>query len=278
MVTGRLGRIASCAVALVALIAHDVVAQGRGRSGARGRMDEVLRRGRGDDVRIETRSYYMKETQETMTYDVFVSRKVDPKKPAPLIVFLHGLGTPARRLLPGLLEDAEKRGYVIAAPVGYNLQGWYGVNGPTSPRTNPTNLGELSEKDVLNVLEQVRLMFTIDERRIYLLGQSMGGAGVLYLGPKYNKIWAALGASAAALRPQQRSSILETIPTMPIILIHGDADRLVPVQQSRDWAAKMKSLGMPYEYHEIKGGTHGEGIGRGATWIFDFFDKHPLRP
>jgi predicted peptidase len=276
MLTTRLMRFAVCAVVLAASVAHDALAQGR--RGADARTAAALGRGRGDDARIETRSYFMIEAQKTMTYDVFVSKKVASGEPAPLIIFLHGLGTPARRLLPGLLDEAEKRGYVIAAPVGYNLQGWYGANGQTSPTSTPANLGELSEKDVMNVLDQMRTTLSIDERRIYLLGQSMGGAGALYLGPKYSRTWAALGASAPALRRHQSSSVLETIPTMPVILIHGDADRAVPVVQSREWAAKMKLLGMPHEYHEIRGGTHSEGIARGAKWIFDFFDKHPKQP
>src|SRR5207249_1405767 len=34
----------------------------------------------------------------------------------------------------------------------------------------PANLGELSEKDVMNVLALVRKEFTIDDKRIYLIG------------------------------------------------------------------------------------------------------------
>ncbi len=57
---------------------------------------------------------------------------------------------------------------------------------------------ELSEKDVMNVLALVRKEFKVDDRRIYLMGHSMGGAGALHLAVKYPDIWAAVGVMAPA--------------------------------------------------------------------------------
>jgi p-hydroxybenzoate 3-monooxygenase len=56
--------------------------------------------------------------------------------------------------------------------MGYNSRGWYGVKGRGGPgqgKDDPPNLRELSEKDVLNVLELVRKEYTVDDKRIYLL-------------------------------------------------------------------------------------------------------------
>ncbi len=86
------------------------------------------------------------------------------------------MNVPPMGLMRFLTEAADKNGYIVAAPTGYNLQGWYGANGPSSPSTSPENLGELSEKDVMNVLDLMRKEFNIDDHRIYLLGQSMGEA------------------------------------------------------------------------------------------------------
>jgi predicted peptidase len=263
------------ALVLLAFIALGTVATAQGRRGA----PPPGRRGggaanRGNIARIETRSYFFEDTREHLEYSLFVSTRVDKKKKAPLMVFLHGLGTPAGVMLRFLVDGAEKEGYIVVAPTGYNLRGWYGVAGPTPPPTNPPNLAELSEKDVMNVLAIVRHEFTVDDRRIYLVGQSMGGAGVIHLGLKYPQIWAALAASAPALRPYQQPSMLEQMAAMPIILIHGDADPAIPVAQSREWAAKMKELKMTHEYFEVRGGGHSDGIPMGAERIFKFFDKH----
>jgi predicted esterase len=130
----------------------------------------------------------------------------------------------------------------------------------------------------MNVLDLMRREFNIDERRIYLAGHSMGGAGALYLGIKHKDIWAAVAASAPAVRVRfQRPSDLEQARELPMMLIQGDADRAVPVAQTRQWAEKMKALKMTHEYREIRGGTHGSTLDLGAREMFRFFDKH-VRP
>ena len=60
-------------------------------------------------------------------------------------------------------------------------------------------------------------------------------------------------------------------------MIHGDQDNAVPVQQSRDWAAKMKELKLMYEYREIKGAGHSDAMVSVARDMFRFFDSHRAR-
>ena len=110
-----------------------------------------------------------------------------------------------------------------------------------SDPNDPPNLRELSEKDAMNVLEMVRKEFNIDNNRIYLIGHSMGGAGTLHLGVKYSSIWAALAPIAPAAFQLSPDS-LKDIPKMPIIFVHGDADELVPVANTRQWVEKAKEL------------------------------------
>jgi len=38
---------------------------------------------------VQQRSYRFPETNEKIEYDVFVSRKVDKRKPSPLVIALH---------------------------------------------------------------------------------------------------------------------------------------------------------------------------------------------
>ena len=68
-----------------------------------------------------------------------------------------------------------------------NNHGWYGAYGKYggNRRGGPTNLGELSEKDVMNVLELAQKKFNVDPQRTYLMGHSMGGSGTWHLGMKY---------------------------------------------------------------------------------------------
>jgi len=239
-----------------------------------------IERGRGPfasdtALRIERRTYLFTDTNERIEYAVFVSSKVDKKKKSPLVIALHGLGVPPGMWLRMITDAAQNAGYILAAPMGYNLQGWYGANGPASGRGSPPNLGELSEKDVMNVLDLMRKEFNVDDRRIYLAGQSMGGAGALFLGIKHRDIWAAVAASAPAVRTALHTPAdLERATDLPFILIQGDDDRAVPVEQTRQWAEKMKQLKMTYEYREIRGAGHTDAISKGARFVFAFFDKH----
>jgi predicted peptidase len=199
--------------------------------------------------RIQKRTYVLTETNETIEYDIFVSKKVDVTKPSPLVIALHGLGNPPDRWLPRITDAVQKAGYIVAAPMGYTVTGWYGANGPGRP-VGSTNVGALSEKDVMNVLDLMKKEFNVDDRRIYLVGHSMGGAGALFLGIKHKDIWAAVAASSAAVRTNLHTpDELEQATGLPIMFMHGDADRAVPVQLTREWVAKAKSLNLTYEYH-----------------------------
>jgi predicted peptidase len=143
--------------------------------------------------------------------------------------------------------------------------------------TDPAKLHEASEKDVMNVLDMIRKEFNIDENRTYLMGHSMGGAGSIYLGVKYASIWAAVGAEApatapAGLTPENYS--LEPAKNIPMIIVQGDMDTLVPVAGARLWIEKMKEMKMTYQYVEVPGGDHGSVLTSGAPDIFAFFAKH----
>ncbi len=259
------------------------------------------------DPRVQNRTYLFKDTNENMEYSLFVSSKASKDKKNPLIVTLHGLGAgPAIMVTKEALDLAEAGGYILVAPMGYNVRGWYGIpmgakpdfaKTPPQPKdqsakaqpesgaapkpkmsmffnqNDPPNLRELSEKDVMNVLEIVRKEFNVDEKRIYLMGHSMGGAGTLHLGVKYPSIWAALAPVAPAAFGISPDS-LSKIKDMPVLFVHGDADEVVPVATSRSWVDKAKELNMKYEYNELKGISHGPVITASLPGIYEFFGKH----
>ena len=149
---------------------------------------------------ILTRKYHFQKTGKVMDYVLYVPRSFQPGKKMPLVVALHGLlSTPSQIMrYPGLTSLAEKHGFIVVAPWGYNNRGWYGSLGQKSWGMDPENLGELSEKDVMNVLALIRKEFNVDDNRIYLMGHSMGGGGTWHLGIKHPDIWAALGPIAPA--------------------------------------------------------------------------------
>ena len=235
------------------------------------------------DPRVQQRTYQFTDTNEALPYTVYISSKVSKDKPAPLIVALHGMGGDSNFIVRGKLVDlAEEGGYIVVGPMGYNVTGWYGspVIVMGGGEVKPTNLADLSEKDVMNVLAMARKEFNIDPNRIYLMGHSMGGAGTIFLGQKHAGQWAALAAIAPAafmMQPTQKT-ILGTIQkaNVPLMITQGEADNVVPPTNTRTWAAAMDELKMAdHQYIEMPGRDHGNIIADSMPEIFRFFAAHP---
>ena len=249
---------------------------------------------RAPDARVQQRTYHFADTNEELPYALFVSSKVRKDKKAPLIVALHGVFGDGNSLLRGnALDLAEEGGYILVGPMGYNPQGWYGspvivmnggpgrgkgpgaAKGGPPPTPEPPNLAELSEKDVMNVLAIMRKEFNVDDKRTYLMGHSMGGAGALFLGPKYVDQWAAVASMAPAAFRMQPESLAPVKDKMPLFLAHGDADTVVPTDVGRRWAKTATDLKMKdFKYMEIPGADHGTVITQSMPEIFQFFKDH----
>ncbi|MFC1838619.1 prolyl oligopeptidase family serine peptidase [Thermodesulfobacteriota bacterium] len=244
------------------------------------------------DPRVEQRKYLFKETNEELSYVLYVSSKVSKDKKNPMIVALHGLGGDANFIVRDRLVDlAEEGGYIAVGPLGYNVSGWYGspVVAFGGRKVEPPNLTELSEKDVMNVVAMMEKEFNVDENRIYLMGHSMGGAGTLFLGQKYKEKWAAIApiAPAAFMMLEKREEILTPIrdAKIPVMVVQGEEDTAVPVNFTHQWIETMKKLEMDYYYLEFPFGDHGTIISDGMPDIFRFFARYtkegkiePVRP
>lgn len=85
--------------------------------------------------------------------------------------------------------------------------------------------------------------------------------------------------------PQMKREILRQVSpithvseqTPPILIIHGDADELVPFQQAELFADKMKQHGAVIEVVRKAGEAHGwEGMEKEYELLYDWIDKHVL--
>jgi predicted peptidase len=224
------------------------------------------------------RHYTLKAADEVIPYRLYVPRSYTPQRPLPLIIALHGLGGTEDdffdrygRKMP---ELAEQHGYIVAAPLGYRVDGAYGVAlaGTTDPAAKRAR--EFSETDVMQVLETVRQQYKIDPSRIYLMGHSMGAIGTWAIAAKYPERWTALGVFSGF----GAANTARTISAIPQFVVHGDADPTVPVGGSHLMVSALKAAGAEVAYIEVPGGNHTNVVEPNLPGMFDFFDKHTARP
>ncbi len=65
----------------------------------------------------------------------------------------------------------------------------------------------------------------------------------------------------------------------PFLIVHGDADEIIPVKHSQILHDKLKEAGLDVTLHIAKGGGHGVGAYPGVLdKTLDFFDKHLKTP
>jgi len=188
-----------------------------------------------------------------MPYRLF---RPDPAaKGLPLVLYLHGSGglgdDNAKQMGLGnvfgtrvwALPEHQKRNpcYVV---VPQTDRGWARY-GPPAPGDSVAQivpgLGD-GARLALQIVDALRSEFAIDERRIYVTGQSMGGGGAWHLIAQRPGFFAAgvICCGGATLDPAAAAA------STPLWNFHGDADTTVPPAVSRDRiAALRKARGYP---------------------------------
>ncbi len=160
-------------------------------------------------------------------------------------------------------------------------------------RGNTQYLG-LGDQDVLRAIAEAKAHFNVDEGRIYLTGDSMGGWGTWNVGTRHPDVFAALAPiyggvdyhsflteeQLAALSPFNRfmfekdstQAFTEGLINMPVMVLHGDVDRSVNVDWSRYNVRMLQRWGYNVRYVELPGYGH-EDINR-WPFIFAWFLEH----
>lgn len=207
------------------------------------------------------KAYRSKVDSTLQPYQVFIPAAYDKSKTFPLVIALHGMGGDENSYFQAYAQgafkiEAEKRGYIVACPKGRKPASMY--------------IGD-AEKDVMDVIAELRRDYNIDPDRIYMTGHSMGGYGTWSVAMSHPDVFAALAPVAGgANNPAGMSKIAH----IPQLIVHGDADPTVSVERSRVMVAAGKKLGVEMKYIEVPGGDHGSIVAPNFPAVFDWFDTH----
>ena len=246
------------------------------------RAETVLAEAKGGPQKAQTRDpfvgrtgdferhYLLEGANEIMPYRVYVPKGYAASKATPLVIALHGLGAnedsffDSYSQLPPQL--AEKHGFLMAAPLGFRRDGFYGSSIMGASDAASKRRGEYSEKDVLEVLRLMKAAYNVDESRIYLIGHSMGAIGTWALAAKYPNTWAALVAFSGV----GAASLADNMKAIPQFVVHEDADNTVNVSGSRNMVAALKKLNANVTYIEVPGGSHTDVVVPNLPQAFEF--------
>ena len=107
------------------------------------------------------RHYVLEDANEIMPYRVYLPAGYNGSRAYPLIVALHGLGVNEDSFMDSYAKTvpalAEARGYIVVAPLGYRIDGFYGFNLTADATPADRRRVELSERDVMEVLKRARV-------------------------------------------------------------------------------------------------------------------------
>lgn len=238
------------------------------------------------------RTYHFADTNAEMPYRLYVPSDWDGKTKLPLVMFLHGAWSDENTYVDAnnklMIELAEKNGFILVSPLGYNKLGAYGTclrlpaffGKPeeaaklmAAVTEETTQTLKRSERDVINVLELVRNEYPVDPNAMFLMGHSMGSGGTWYLGAKYNQYWTAIAPLSGPF-VDEKLYPWDRIRNIPVFITEGT--RAASIESSRilfDWMGKK---GFKTEYKEVEA-DHPGMVPLVLPDVFNFFRRYATK-
>ncbi|MBX6744808.1 MAG: prolyl oligopeptidase family serine peptidase [Acetobacteraceae bacterium] len=200
-----------------------------------------------------------------------------------LVVLLHGVGADGRDLID--LAPAWARALPEAAFVAPNAPApcdmapfgrqWFSLQdrSPVSLAAGVRAVAPMVEA----FLEAELARLSLPPSALALMGFSQGAMTALFTGLRRVTAPAAILAySGALLAPESLAAEIACRP--PVLLVHGEADDVVPVQASRMAEATLRAAGVPVRALYIPGLAHGiddAGVAAGAKALRQGFGLGP---
>lgn len=204
--------------------------------------------------RFEAR-VFTNATGHLLRYRLFKPSGYDARTNYPLVLFLHGavgIGTDNARqfnggnaIPPRALTDEPAQARFpcfVLAPQCSRADTWVSFSDA------PSEIIRLT----LSAIDALSREFSLDPRRLYIVGVSMGGHGVWDVVMKFPKKFTAAVPICAAGEPAKAARIAR----LPIWCFHGAADTTVSVEYARKMIAALRRAGGQPKYTEYPGVGH----------------------
>jgi carboxymethylenebutenolidase len=211
------------------------------------------------------------DTFKSNNKDVTVERyepKAEGKYPA--IVVVHGSGGPGPMGggFRGPAKQLAEKGFVVLYPYFFESTGW-------KPEKVSAGLADVRgwTQAVNDCVSYAAKLSNVDAKRIGVIGYSLGAFLALSAGGQNAQI-AAVGEVYGNF-PDALARSMRRTP--PILILHGDMDNVVPVDNARKLEQFLKNRRAVYEVKIYAGAGHGfkDDDHKDATErTIAFFEKH----
>ena len=206
-----------------------------------------------------------------------------PAKARRLVIFLHGYGANAADLIgladplmPHLPDTAflapDAPETCAGAPGGFQ---WFPIPWIDGSSEEDAMAGMDRAVDELNVwLAEVMAREGVSAGNVVLFGFSQGTMMALHVGPRRTDALAGIvGFSGRLLKPEDLAEEATSRP--PVLLVHGDADEVVPIGSLPAAAEALETAGFDRVFaHVMKGTGHGiapDGLSVALAFLRDVF-------
>lgn len=202
------------------------------------------------------RAYVSDADGRRAVYRLFVPSSYATAEKVPFILFLHGGGGDENywpEMADGaILWELERRGYMAAMPWWHSRR--FGPHWPAD------------QKQLIDTLR--RQWPKIDPQRIYVTGISMGGFGTYRMISEYPELFAAACCVSGTARAGE-----ETPPAVPLLILQGEADTVVPPAGAEATARRHEAAGREVELHVFPSRGHGYDPEEYLRLTLDWFDR-----
>ncbi len=170
----------------------------------------------------------------------------DAKKPAPLVLFLHGARDRGNDLnvllkwgLPRFVDESSSLPYVFAAPQLPEGQTWVD-----------------RESDVIALVDNLITSQPIDPSRVILSGFSLGTAGAWHIAASHPNRFAGLVAVSGRVPKTLEASQLAALKNIPIQIFQGGKDEKLPIEDAQHIVDTLRGLGGTVDFTVLPEGDH----------------------
>lgn len=206
--------------------------------------------------RWNTDKYY------SFQYVKYLPKDYDPQKKYPLVFFLHGAGERGDDL-----DEAMRHGYMKYVREEGREYPFVFI----APQCPKNKYWGCYTESLIAFLDAIIAELSVDEKRVYLTGLSMGGTGTWMLAM-------ACPEKFAAIAPVCGSGICWygiALKELPVYAYHGDCDTTVPVAESVNMISRVNANGGQAQIKILYGMGHDSWkVAYGDDELWQWMLKH----